>query len=52
FHHQINLVWGSVLASSGSNPLTIAVAEDQIVVSLPSSASITAELTIDILVLE
>jgi hypothetical protein len=28
FHHQFNLVWGSILASSGCSSLPIAVADD------------------------
>jgi hypothetical protein len=32
FYHQFNLVQGSVLASSGFNPIPIAVAEDRTVV--------------------
>jgi hypothetical protein len=47
FHHQLNLVWELVLASSGSNPLPIAVAWDRTVIPLPSSASIITEQTND-----
>jgi hypothetical protein len=38
-HHQFNLVWGSVLTSSGSNPLLIPVAEDRTVI-LPTKFTI------------
>ncbi|MCI50386.1 hypothetical protein A2U01_0071630, partial [Trifolium medium] len=38
FHHQFNLVQGSVLTSSGSSPLPITVAGDRTVV-LPTKFS-------------
>jgi hypothetical protein len=43
----LNLVRELVLASSGSNPLPIAVAWDRTVIPLPSSASIITEQTND-----
>jgi hypothetical protein len=44
FYHQLNLVRGSVLTSSGSISLLIAVAGDRtVVLSLPNSASIIIE---------
>jgi hypothetical protein len=46
-HHQFSLVRGSVLASSGSSPLPIAVAGIEPWSSLPSSAPITTEPTND-----
>jgi hypothetical protein len=39
FHHQLNVVRGSVLTSSGSRPLPIAVAEDRTAV-LPTKFNV------------
>jgi hypothetical protein len=39
-----NLVWGSVLTSSGFSPLLIAVAEIKLWSFLPNSATVTTEL--------
>jgi hypothetical protein len=47
FYHQFNLVCGSVLASSGFILLLIAIVGIKPWFSLPSSASITTELTND-----
>jgi hypothetical protein len=47
FHHQFNLVWGSVLTSSGFSPLPIAVVGIELWSSLPNSAPITTESTND-----